>query len=139
MNFANKVFIIVLLLLKSVAISMIDLLHEYYFPTIRDIETKQDKKIYATFERFKLVLDIPFTILSIYLLLNIKFNPLILTFISLQFIGMFENYYLGRNIFKLNLDKNITYFLAYKLALYINVISLIIGLILLYRILHTEK
>jgi hypothetical protein len=134
MNFATKVLIIVILVLKFVITALIDLAHEYYYPNFNDIKSEKDRDIYNKFQTAKLVLDIPFVILSIYLLLNIKFNPLILSFIVLQFVSMFEDYYLGQNIDNLNLDENTKYFLKSKFSKTIAFISLILGSIILYRL-----
>jgi hypothetical protein len=139
MDFANKVFIIIILILILVITSVIDLFHEYFFPTLRYDETEKERKIYNMFQKSKLILDIPFVILSIYLLLNIKFSPLIVSFIVLQYIGMFEDYILEKNKNILNLDKNIQYFLTHNFPIYLNTISIFLGLVLLYKILKTKE
>ena len=83
----------------------------------------------------KLSLDIPFTLLSIYVLMNINFNPLVYLFIFLNYLGSFQDYYIDR----LNLDDNTYYFSKHTLPLTIDAISFIIGFFILYNIFYVEK
>jgi len=132
MKYENKITIIVILLLIDIMASLLDLYEEF------SSDENGEKKITNSLLTSKIVLDIPFMILSIYLLLNIKFNPLIYLFIFLNYGGMLEDYYVSNHP-SLLVDKNTKKILTSYVPLTIDALSLLIGGYVFYNLFGSQS
>jgi hypothetical protein len=112
--------------------SLLDLYEEF------SSDENGEKKITNSLLTSKIVLDIPFMILSIYLLLNIKFNPLIYLFIFLNYGGMLEDYYVSNHP-SLLVDKNTKKILTSYVPLTIDALSLLIGGYVFYNLFGSQS
>jgi len=136
MNFETKVYLIIILLIIDLLASLLDVVEElYFYPLSKNFTSEEKKEHDKNMLISKLFLDIPFTLLSIYLLMNINFSALVYLFIFLNYLGSFQDYYIDRQ----NLDENKYYFLKHNLPLVIDAFSFIIGIFVLYNIFYVEK
>ena len=138
MEFETKLWIIILLVILITLRTFIDLFYSTNFSiyTQEDSVEKSDE-IYDEYMFIKSFLDVPFVLISIFLLFNIKFNFKIYAFIIISIINILVDRYF--EYLNVTLDANLQYFMERYFTLITDIIILIIGIFILYKIFYVPN
>ena len=137
MNTENKVWILIVLFIIVTFRTIIDFIDEFYFSIHSNIDTNKKYKNYEldkTLHKVKLILDIPFALLTAYLLFNIKYNTKIYLFLFMVIINLISDYFIEVKTNTFGLDKKSIVFIDRYLSLILDGITTIIGVYVLSSI-----
>lgn len=137
MDFETKLTIIIVLVILITLRTIIDVSYSINYSIYSSESAEDFNKVYDKYMFAKGILDVPFVLLTIFILLNIKFNLRVYSFLFLGMITIFVDHFF--EYFNLNLDANLTYFMEKYFTLMADSIILIIGIYILYKIFYVSE
>lgn len=137
MDFETKLYIIIVIVIFITLRTFIDL---FYSTNFKQYDNKEDQakadKAYDQYMYVKSFLDVPLVLLSIFLLFNINFNVKLYSFIFFSFFYIFIDHYL--EYLDIPFDENSAYFIERYFPLLADLILLISGLYIIFKIFYVK-
>jgi hypothetical protein len=137
MDFETKLTIIIVLVILITLRTIIDVSYSINYSIYASESAENFDHVYDRYMLVKGILDVPFVLLTIFILLNIKFNLRVYSFLFLGIITIFVDHFF--EYFNVNLDANLTYFMEKYFTLTADSIILVIGIYILYKIFYVSK
>jgi hypothetical protein len=142
MNSESKVWSLMALFIMVTFRTIVDLIDEFYFSIHSNIDENNPYKKIGLDEilnKIKLILDIPFALLTVYLLCNIKYNIKIYLFLFMVIINLISDYFVEVKTNTFGLDKKSIVFIDRYLSLILDGITTIIGVYVLSSIFNVSN
>jgi hypothetical protein len=137
MDFETKLTIIIVLVILITLRTIIDVSYSINYSIYSSESAEEFDHIYDRYMLVKSFLDVPFTLLTIFILFNIKFNLRVYSFLFLGIITILVDHFF--EYLHVSLDANLTYFMEKYFTLIADSIILIIGIYILYKIFLVSK
>jgi hypothetical protein len=132
MNIETKLWIIIIIVILITLRTIIDLVYSRNYNFYVKKDSQSFDKIYDKYMYVKSFLDVPIVLLSIFLLFNIKFNIKIYLFLFISILNILIDHFV--EYLDIELSNSFNYFMEKYFTLYSDIIILIIGIYVVYKI-----
>jgi len=142
MNSESKLWILIVLFIIVTFRTIVDLIDEFYFSIHSNVDENNKYKKLGLDEilhKIKLILDIPFALLTVYLLCNIKYNIKIYLFLFMVIINLISDYFVEVKTNPLDLDKKSREFIDRYISLILDVVTTITGVYVLSSVFNISN
>ena len=142
MNSESKVWMLIVLFIIVTFRTIVDLIDEYYFSIRSNVDANNKYKkigLDETLYKIKFILDIPFALITVYLLFNIKYNMKIYVFLFMVILNLISDYFVEVKTNPLDLDKTTTEFIDRYISLILDVITTITGMYVLSSVFNLSN
>jgi hypothetical protein len=137
MDFETKLMIIILLVFLITLRTIVDISYSVNYSIYSSESAEKFDHVYDNYMFVKSILDVPFILLTIFILFNIKFNLRVYSFLFLGIITILVDHFF--EYLYVSLDANLTYFMEKYFTLIADSIILVIGIFILYKIFIVSK
>ena len=142
MNSESKVWMLIVLFIIVTFRTIVDLIDEYYFSIRSNVDANNKYKkigLDETLYKIKFILDIPFALITVYLLFNIKYNMKIYVFLFMVILNLISDYFVEVKTNPLDLDKTTIEFIDRYISLILDVITTITGMYVLSSVFNLSN
>ena len=142
MNSESKVWMLIVLFIIVTFRTIVDLIDEYYFSIRSNVDANNKYKkigLDETLYKIKFILDIPFALITVYLLFNIKYNMKIYVFLFMVILNLISDYFVEVKTNPLDLDKTTREFIDRYISLILDVITTITGMYVLSSVFNLSN
>ena len=142
MNSESKVWMLIVLFIIVTFRTIVDLIDEYYFSIRSNVDANNKYKkigLDETLYKIKFILDIPFALITVYLLFNIKYNMKIYVFLFMVILNLISDYFVEVKTNPFDLDKTTREFIDRYISLILDVITTITGMYVLSSVFNLSN